>query len=137
MDITERVLTLAKTHKITQKRIAEACGKPNSCVSDWKRYKTNPPVDCLIPLAKLFGVSVQWLLTGGDPEDKGECLPLSYHEQNLVNAYRLFDPHDKEEIEALIFLKSKRYGNSLLNDYGITLQELKPFNSVAEKQLTE
>jgi transcriptional regulator with XRE-family HTH domain len=66
--IGARALKLARQKKITQDKLAEGIGLKQSTVSLWGRDGRNPPAKRLPDLAKLLGVSLEYLLTG--EEDK-------------------------------------------------------------------
>lgn len=48
--------------------ISRATGISNMTLSDWKRGKTKPKTDKMQKIADFFGVSVDYLMTGKEPE---------------------------------------------------------------------
>lgn len=48
--------------------IAKATGISNMTLSDWKRGKSTPKQDKLKLIADYFGVSVDYLITGAEPD---------------------------------------------------------------------
>lgn len=64
MSFSERLVTLRKANGYTQSDIAEKLDVSFQAVSLWERGETNPEIDKLIAMAELYGVSIDWLLTG-------------------------------------------------------------------------
>lgn len=61
---------LRKQKKVTQQRLADALGVSRSAVAMWETGGNDPDADMLIRIAKYFGVSVDYLLGGEEPEPK-------------------------------------------------------------------
>jgi len=69
-----------KANSLSQKELAEKIGIRRPSISDWKKNKSFPYADVAVKIAKILGVSVEFLITGEDDIDNGE--------RNLLNAYR-------------------------------------------------
>lgn len=68
--------------------VAKSTGIAHSCFSDWKNGRV-PRYDKLQKIADYFGVSVDYLMTGKEPEgQQGGVLVLSDPEQLLLSAFR-------------------------------------------------
>ncbi|MFS9152402.1 helix-turn-helix transcriptional regulator [Streptococcus infantis] len=59
---TDRLKTLRKEKKLTQKELAEQIGIKQNSYSDWETGKNEPSLENLIKLADLFEVSLDCLL---------------------------------------------------------------------------
>jgi len=55
---------------VTAYKVAKSTGISTSTLSDWKTGRSTPKVDKLIKIANYFGVSLEYLLTGGESSDK-------------------------------------------------------------------
>lgn len=47
--------------------VARAIGVPNTRVHLWEAGRSNPPLELLIPIARVLQVSLEWLVTGEEP----------------------------------------------------------------------
>ena len=57
---------------MTQLELSKRTGIATSNISDWKKKKTNPKADCLLPICDALEITPEQLLTGKgiDPEYK-------------------------------------------------------------------
>lgn len=69
MLFSERLAALRKANGYTQSDVANKLDVSFQAVSLWERGETNPEIDKLIAMAKLYGVSLDWLLTGTQEEN--------------------------------------------------------------------
>ncbi len=67
---TKRIRALRKYHDYTQKQIAQLLHVAQSTYSDYEHGRANIPVDSLIVLAKLYGVTLDYLV--GVSDEKGQ-----------------------------------------------------------------
>lgn len=65
-DVAKRILEAMATAKMNQAQLAEAVGTTPARVSDWKAGKSRPTIDQLANVAKVLGVSVDYLLGVSD-----------------------------------------------------------------------
>lgn len=86
MTFSERLVTLRKGMRYTQSDVAELLDVSFQAVSLWERGETNPEIDKLVAMAELYGVSLDWLLTG-----KMEEKVMADFQDSLSD--RLFDEH--------------------------------------------
>ena len=66
----KQVKSISKKKKITQKMLAEACGTPLSTFKGWIRKNYFPTVIGGFAIAKVLGVSVEYLVTGKERATK-------------------------------------------------------------------
>lgn len=110
-EIFERLL---KEKGVKTADVCRATGLQAPTFSDWKKGKSSPNVDKLILIAKFFGVSVEYLRTGKEPEFTVEMADtdteLIFMEKRLKEyALRISKmPKDKQEhIMSLIDMLEK------------------------------
>ena len=60
----ERIRNLRLSKNLTLQQVAEEFGTTKASVSNWENGKSNPDSKKIMALAAIFGVSVQYLLTG-------------------------------------------------------------------------
>ena len=75
IEIANRLLQLRKERGLSQEELAEKIGISHQSVSKWERAEASPDTDNLIALARLYGVSLDELLLGGEPNENGESPP--------------------------------------------------------------
>lgn len=96
-------------------KAADVCrgtGLPSSLFSEWKRGKSCPKADKLKKIADFFGVSLDYLMTGEEPEahtlsdSNSELLSMIRNDAYLMQMVRkmlkLNNEHDKEILMALV-----------------------------------
>jgi len=79
-----------KAKNTTQEWIAGQVGVPFGTFRKWMTRKTYPNLEEGIKIAKLLGVSAEYLVTGTEPEG------LDSSERKLITAYRKLSSADKE-----------------------------------------
>lgn len=68
--LNERIKKLRKEKGWTQLKLAEQLNITDKAVSKWEAGEGNPDIVLLPKLAELFGVTIDYLLTGVKPEEK-------------------------------------------------------------------
>ena len=63
LEIANRLQKLRKEKGYSQEQLAEALGISRQAVSKWERAESSPDTDNLICLAKLYGISLDELLS--------------------------------------------------------------------------
>ncbi len=61
---------LLQKHGLTSYKLSQLIGVSQSTLSDWKRGRSTPKQDKLQKIADYFGVTVDYLMTGKEPEQK-------------------------------------------------------------------
>jgi len=90
MDFWIRLKNEIKAKNTTQEWIASKIGVPLSTFRKWMTRKTYPNLKEGTEIAKLLGVSAEYLITGTEPEG------LNDSERKLVSTYRKLSTSDKE-----------------------------------------
>jgi transcriptional regulator with XRE-family HTH domain len=94
----ERLKALRKQKDLTQKEIAAQLGVHATQLNKYEMGMHAPPPDKLVFLAELFGVSVDYLLTGGATDTR----PMHHH--RLLERFRIAQEFASDDQEALIRL---------------------------------
>jgi len=90
MNFWIRLKNEIKAKNTTQEWIAGQIGVPFGTLRKWLTRKTYPNLKEGIEIAKLLGVSVEYLVTGTEPEG------LDSSERKLITAFRKLNSTDKE-----------------------------------------
>ncbi len=64
MNISERIFIVMKQKKVSQTELSRRTGISVKNISDWKRKKTNPNSESLLPICNALEISPNQLLTG-------------------------------------------------------------------------
>ena len=62
--VGRNITMLRRRLKLTQQRLAEIVNVSHQAVSKWERGVTLPDVQTMLDLSRLFGISIEQLLTG-------------------------------------------------------------------------
>jgi len=90
MDFWMRLKNEIKAKNTTQEWIAGKIGVPLSTFRKWMTRKTYPNLKEGTEIAKLLGVTAEYLVTGTEPEG------LESSERRLITAYRKLSLPDRE-----------------------------------------
>lgn len=93
--IVSRIFFCMKDKGITQKQVADMLGIGQGTVAGWKQRNCPPPINYISDIAKLLGVSIDYLVTGGDNPIKYK---LDSDEQYLIRLFRVSSEEDKSAI---------------------------------------
>ena len=72
MTISERIFERLSQLYMTQKEFSEKTGIQPSTISEWKKNKTNPSSEKIMPICEALDVTPDWLLSGIDPAGSRE-----------------------------------------------------------------
>ena len=117
---------LMKEHNVTAYKVSKETGIATSTLSDWKKGRSTPKQDKLQKIADYFNVTIDYLLTGNNPEKKERDYSLTIEEQEDI------DDEAKKIIEELTMSFSKNKDSLTEEDYfaienalRITLESIK------------
>lgn len=106
MTINERFFELLKEKNYTQKQFSIKTGIPEQTISAWKKRKSDPPANLLYTIADFLNVSLDFLITGTENENKtlfkNNEENLSAEERFLINTYREVSDEGKYLIQESI-----------------------------------
>lgn len=108
MTIYERIEILRKSKGLSQGKLEKQLGFSNGSISKWKN--STPKVERLQKLADFFGVSVEYLMTGKEDEQKEK------DNTDLKQKYR-----ELEELLRSDSMKPVRYDGKPVNNDTIDL----------------
>lgn len=92
----DRLEVLRKERNKTQQDVATALGIPTNTYRNYEKDEREPPSDILIALAKMYNVSLDWLLGLSEYRNSIEEIALSNAKEfgnkdsNAIEVYRLF-----------------------------------------------
>ena len=75
MKLNEKIYTCRKKNGLSQDALAERIGVSRQAVSKWELGSAQPELDNIVALAKVFGITTDWLLTDDEPEAASEKPP--------------------------------------------------------------
>lgn len=117
MTISERIFERLAQLSMTQKEFSEKTGILPSTISEWKKNKTNPSSEKIMPICEAIGVTPEWLLSGIDPAgSRDESRDYYTVKKNtdmgrLISYYNMLEPAFRERMigyaEAYASLKEK------------------------------
>ena len=104
MTIRDRIFDKLDEMNMTQKEFSEKTGIPQSTVSDWRKKHTNPTADKIMVICKVLDVSMEWLLSGIEPEGdrsdpaKWYAIDATTDSGFLVSAFNSMDKSTQERL---------------------------------------
>lgn len=118
-------------HTTTYKALGEAVGVRQQTISQYASGQTQPTADVALRIARFFGVSVDYLLTGVSSQNQDICEELGLSEtavEFLRRAADMYSPKNTDRKETMPYLNEllsdKEFYEFLdeLHDYANTLQ---------------
>lgn len=91
------IKSIRESREMSQKFVAVSLGVKPPQVSKWEAGATEPTLENLVKLSRLFGVSVDQLL--GLPDQTAE---ISAHESLLLQAFRAASPDTRAAVCAVL-----------------------------------
>lgn len=97
-----RLKEIRKDHGDTQKTLGEKLGISTPAVSKWEQGETDPSLDCLVKICRMYNVSAHYLLglTNDDPfftERKPQTLSPESRAALKLFAEYLYDRDKKQK----------------------------------------
>ena len=97
-----RLYELRKEQDLSQRQIAKMLNISQGTYNNWENGKTQPSIEDLIKISKLFNVCVDYLI--GNQNDE---VPIKGDQSVLRKVYRSIQKLDDESLEALSFIVEK------------------------------
>ena len=72
--VAKNISELRQAHRMTQLELAERLNYSDKAVSKWERGESSPDISVLVEIARLFGVTVDYLVTAEHPAETVEEL---------------------------------------------------------------
>lgn len=108
MKFCKRIQSLRVQHNMTQKELSSIINVSVVSISGWENGTRNPSAEAIIALAKVFNVTVDYLLgVIVDTEEKDDLL-LSQGEKTLLSNYRVLDKHGRKAVDTICIIEKSR-----------------------------
>lgn len=102
-EIVKRIDFALEKKGLKRVSLARAIETRESTITSWSTRGSIPAADTAIRIAQFLGVSVEWLITGEDPDN------LTPDERQLLDKYRIIDERDKESLLLIAQQLASRY----------------------------
>lgn len=86
MKLNEKILYCRKKAGLSQEALAEKLGVSRQAVSKWETAEATPDVGKLAPMARVFGVSIDWLLSDEEPQPESSQAPVNGNSPSWVDS---------------------------------------------------
>ncbi len=106
---------LLEQNHVTATEVSKATGIRTSTLTDWKHGRTNPKADKLRKIADYFGVSLEYLMTGEEPDgfylnaETAQIAQEMFEDPDMRTLYDLKEKIGTERFRAHIDLMRKLY----------------------------
>ncbi len=103
MKFSEIFTELRKIHGLTQQDLSSKLGYAKNSICAWEKGRAQPNFETLIKIAKIFSVSIDYLLgleddLGNVVINTGAAPSLEPAEEQLIKNYRRLNYHQQEAI---------------------------------------
>ena len=95
-DIVDRIDDLLKQRNLKRLVVAQYEGISLQSFTDWKRRGSVPAADTALKIAQFFGTSVEWLITGKDPDG------ISDNDKKLLFDFHIISREGQEAVRTLL-----------------------------------
>lgn len=95
MQVIERMIMLFEKQNKKPIDLCRRLDIQTSTMSSWKKRCTNPPVEYMPEIARFFGISLSYLITGEEERTSNSKSNISSDENTLLELYRAL-PEDKK-----------------------------------------
>ena len=99
IEVANRLQKLRKEKGYSQEQLAEALGISRQAVSKWERAEASPDTDNLILLARLYGVSLDELLSTDDDNDELKANNKANDAENKEKPKFTYESHDEKKCD--------------------------------------
>lgn len=95
MDIGSKITELRKQHNLSQTELAKQLGASRTIVGNYERNENTPSIDMILKLAKVFNVSVDYLVGEGQ---------LANYDKEVLKRIEDIEKLDNDTKNKLFFL---------------------------------
>lgn len=95
-EIVERIDNILKRKNLKRQSVCDFAGCTPTAIVHWKNQGSIPSADTAIKIAEFLGVSVQWLITGEDPEG------LTDDERQLLEEWHAITSEGRKAVATLL-----------------------------------
>lgn len=107
MEFCERLKSLRIKRGMTQKELSKQLKVSIVSIGHWESGEKNPSMSAIISLAKIFGVTTDYLL-GVSIDCTDDEVVLTQNEMSLLTNYRTLDKHGKKAVIAICKIEKSR-----------------------------
>ncbi len=121
MIISERIFYVMQKDKISQAELSRRTGISVKNISDWKRKKTNPNAESLLPICKALDITPNQLLTGKgiDPDYNSKDVEFEVSNADIKILKQIHSLGDEQFKRLMAYMKA--------------LQKLEAMESIVEE----
>ncbi len=101
MALGERIQELRKKKGYSQEKLAEHLSMSRQAIAKWEQNACEPNLDCLVKMATLFGVTLDYLIAGYHADEKAPS-SVATKEAKTDGGARLLDKRDILSLLVLI-----------------------------------
>ena len=104
MTVSERIFSKLGELSMSQMEFSEKTGILPSTISEWKKKKTNPLSEKIMPICEALEVTPEWLLSGSGVNESGaeesEYYTIKRNSElgRLVAYYKRLEPNFRERV---------------------------------------
>ena len=127
--LKERLRYLRNLHGFTQKQVADALNIERSTYTYYETGKTHPDLNAIVKIAKIYSVTLDYLLVGDNSRARVASPDAEYHtrafyipcdtdfmnlnpqEKNLIMYFRLISQEKRDEFMQMIKNESEEQNN--------------------------
>ena len=100
----QKYAELRDSRELTDYAVSKRSGVARSVLSDWRNGKHSPNVENLTKIAEFFNVSIEYLTSGREPEQKSHTI-LTFEEESIITAYRALEESQKALVCQMLGIK--------------------------------
>ncbi len=115
--LAQQIKNLRTTKNLSQDDLAEKLYISRQAVSKWENGEATPDIDKLVQLAEIFGVSLDYLVLGKEPEKE-----IVVEQRGKMNVWEYLNEESKRpltrgDVVVLIFLAVMLLGGLFIQHY--------------------
>jgi transcriptional regulator with XRE-family HTH domain len=104
-EIVERIDAKLKDKNLKRQAVCDYAGCTPTAIVHWKKQGSIPAADTAIKIAQFLNVSVEWLITGQDPDG------LPEEDRELLTGWHDIDTAGQELIRPMIHAAAEKIRN--------------------------
>ncbi|HEM2866474.1 helix-turn-helix domain-containing protein [Streptococcus suis] len=120
--LAQQIKNLRTAKNLSQDELAEKLYISRQAVSKWENGEATPDIDKLVQLAEIFGVSLDYLVLGKEPEKE-----ILVEQRGKMNVWEYLNEESKRpltrgDVVVLIFLAVMLLGGLFIQHYLVNSQ---------------
>lgn len=114
MQLSQVLNELMESNSVTAYKMSKDTGISDRLIGYWKKGEKLPSAENLLIIANYFSISVDYLLTGKEKEQKTTVI-LSDIEEKLINDFRNLSQQGQDYIRQQMFMAREVYKKDILS----------------------